>query len=608
MMKTKIVSLLLCLVIALSLFPIVVSAAIPYRAAVAVTENATAAHTMVGVLWDQNNTWMATNGFMNSTANDTRVQTLGGLNKPWMVTDNKTLTAIPVPLSSQTNLYFVTGENEASSMNIITGDGGYVTTVDHADLELGVDGILEYSGYIRDGIILSKGGSENITYYSAGAEYYSSYTSEVDPSGDIVKGTDNITATSQLDNVDCYDYMITPGIANVDVTFEIKANGQAVNVYGYGGIAFGNTVNDISGFAATDIWVASNARNATDIWLTIGRGASVATDYAVVAAATPYYCRLVKSYGNDTAVCYVYSDPARTVLFDTISIAGCGSTTVYGYAFGYVNYNFGLANRQFDGYIKNFSYEYSAGIYLNGAGKVLHSNISPGQHAIGVSANATSNQVELWVDGSLDDSDTLDAGFANTSDNWTFYADPYANCIKITQAGAETLWYQPNTIISGTTLPNRASAINDGVITWGSNPAGITVTLGSMSSPVTTGIGIGSAGTSDLMPEAGGTDWRPGTDISATLQTNPLRPIVTAISDNTTLSERQVWVWFGIIILIFVAALVGSRVRGHHLITGIAVSVTLVLLVVWTVFPPLSLAVIILAILGGLISERSHSL
>lgn len=108
-----------------------------YRAPVSVTENASTSYTMLPVIWSQNNDWLADNGFMKSTANDTRVQTLGGLNKPWMVADNKTLTAIPVPANSQTNLYFVTGESAASAMDIITGLGGYVTVLDDPLLKFG---------------------------------------------------------------------------------------------------------------------------------------------------------------------------------------------------------------------------------------------------------------------------------------------------------------------------------------------------------------------------------------------------------------------------------------------------------------------------------------
>jgi len=119
-----------------------------YRAPVAITENTSTSYDMLPVLWDQNNTWLASNGFMNSTANDTRVQTLGGSNKPHMVADNKTLTAIPVPASSQTNLYFVTGESELSAFDIIVGYDGYFTVDDAAAIELSDNFTIEQSGWV----------------------------------------------------------------------------------------------------------------------------------------------------------------------------------------------------------------------------------------------------------------------------------------------------------------------------------------------------------------------------------------------------------------------------------------------------------------------------
>lgn len=45
---------------------------------------------------------------------------------------------------------------------------------------------------------------------------------------------------------------------------------------------------------------------------------------------------------------------------------------------------------------------------------------------------------------------------------------------------AEVGWFQPNAIIAGTTLPDRdtADGAQNGVITWGANPAGVGVTIG----------------------------------------------------------------------------------------------------------------------------------
>ena len=187
------------------------------------------------------------------------------------------------------------------------------------------------------------------------------------------------------------------------------------------------------------------------------------------------------------------------------------------------------------------------------------------------------------------------------------YGYSYGTEITFTTRG-QILWFEPNTIISGTTLPNRTGGGN-GVITWGANPTGVGVSLGSMTSSGQSDIGVVSdTSTGDILPTVGGTDWRPDTGISASLQANPMRPIVTAISDNTTLSEYQVWVWFGIILVIFVTVLVGANVRGHHLITGIAMTVAIILLVVWTIFPWGTLFIAALAVILGLVSERSPSL
>jgi len=159
------------------------------------------------------------------------------------------------------------------------------------------------------------------------------------------------------------------------------------------------------------------------------------------------------------------------------------------------------------------------------------------------------------------------------------------------------------------TLPDREAAANDAIITWGYNPSGVDATLGSMTSSGQPALWVSSEeATSDLLPTAGGTDWDTAPAVTGALLTNPMRPIIVAISDNTTFSERQVWVWLGVILVIFVMALTSRAVRGHYLITGVAAGAVIVFLVVQTIFPIWALVFVILAILGGLVSERSHSL
>ena len=158
-------------------------------------------------------------------------------------------------------------------------------------------------------------------------------------------------------------------------------------------------------------------------------------------------------------------------------------------------------------------------------------------------------------------------------------------------------------------MPDRQGAAQDGAISWGSNPGGITVTVGSM---VSSGQGVvgeeEDTETSDILPPAGTTDWAEDPDVTGALLTNPMRPIVVAVSDNTTLSERQVWVYFGLILLLLVTAGVSRIVHGHHLITGIAAAAIVIALSVMTIWPLWALVFAALAVVGGLVAERSPSL
>ncbi len=119
-----------------------------YRAPLAIIESAGTSYSMFPAIVDSGNLWMSNNGFMGTDAMDTRVQTLGGLNKPHMVVVDKTLTAVPVPANSQTNLYFATGETNLTSMDIIAGHDGYVIISDSPTLELGSDFVVEQNGYV----------------------------------------------------------------------------------------------------------------------------------------------------------------------------------------------------------------------------------------------------------------------------------------------------------------------------------------------------------------------------------------------------------------------------------------------------------------------------
>ncbi len=523
-----------------------------YRAPIAITENASTSYVMLPVLWNQNNAWLATNGFMNSTANDTRVQTLGGLNKPWMVADNKTLTAIPVPAGSQTNLYFVTGESAASAMDIIVGYGGNVTIPYDATMDLGDSGNITFTDTYVD---MSQVGS-NLAYSPSSSRTW-------------ISGSSNLTSA----------ILQSPAWYTANYTID-------------SGAAWANDNNAVDNNTATFATSTSE------------------TDYLELNLITPAYSDKVRIYANDsggganptTSIDIYYSGSWHNIQ------NGIGTANTW-VEYAFVKQLISAMRVKFTANLDHALGELQYWGYDIPAISVTYNSMTSDEYDITTAIDTVN--MTLYIDGLPVATTPLGAIVVPVSGNdWYLmqgnslsYMGSYTHT-----AGGNITQYQPSATISGVTLPDEVGT-NDGVITWGANPAGVGAILGSMSSSGQPSIGGASdTSTRDILPPVGGTDWRPDAGVSATLQANPMRSIVTAISDNTTLSEYQVWVWFGIIFVVFITVLVGSRVNGHHLITGIAASAAIIMMIAWTVFPLLSLLVVVLAIWGGLISERSHSL
>ncbi|KKN30088.1 hypothetical protein LCGC14_0837650 [marine sediment metagenome] len=152
---------------------------------------------------------------------------------------------------------------------------------------------------------------------------------------------------------------------------------------------------------------------------------------------------------------------------------------------------------------------------------------------------------------------------------------------------------------------------NDSRITWGVNPTGISVTLGSMvaaSQPV-----IGAAEdvpARDILPPITVSDWFGDGTVSGSTLTNPIRPLITAMSDNTTLTEIQVWRLMGIIAVLFATVATAFTVRGHQGITAIVAGVMLGGLVAFdsNIFPMWTLVIAAGLFIAGIVAERSPSL
>jgi len=502
---------------------------------------------------------MEDNGFFGTGANTTRVQTLGGLDKPHMVTNNRTLTAIPVPANSQSNLYFVTGESE-QAMSIITGNGGYVTTSDNSNLELGDNFTLTYTGWVNTTL----GSSLNAT-----------------PASTLLSenGTVLWNAAQLVDgNVATQGFHTdTTGIGSW-VLIDYGPDWRALTKWEY-----------YVGAAADATWnIQYSADNAT--WGTAYVGLDVAPGGAGWKTAT------WASVGT-----YQYWRSLKT----DVAVAGDGHMELQteGYSTGgilvekpgaFVLYNSGSGNVTTQ----------IIGTSMN----VTATGVSVSAPRIVVSANTTT--LAISINGTVIDTVTLSANVTNNANNWVFLSGiPYASNITLSVNGTQQLWYQPIVMISGDVLPDRAGGDNNGTITWGTNPTGVSVSVGTMTSSGQPSVGaVTPDPTRDLLGVAGGGDWNVEPDVSGTLLTNPFRPIIVAVSDNTSLTERQTWIWSGIAFVVMVFGVAARGLKGHVGLAGVATGVALIINIAMTVFPIITLPFAIVLVVGGLVSERSQSL
>ena len=148
-------------------------------------------------------------------------------------------------------------------------------------------------------------------------------------------------------------------------------------------------------------------------------------------------------------------------------------------------------------------------------------------------------------------------------------------------------------------------------ITWGVNPTGISVTLGSMvaaSQPVIGGTEAAPA--RDILPPITVSDWFGDGTVSGSTLTNPIRPLITAMSDNTTLTEIQVWRLMGVIAILFATVATAFTIRQHQGITAIVAGVMLGGLVAFdsNIFPMWTLVIATGLFIAGVVAERSPSL
>ena len=138
------------------------------------------------------------------------------------------------------------------------------------------------------------------------------------------------------------------------------------------------------------------------------------------------------------------------------------------------------------------------GLFEYNCGGVTLTSVTPadtGVHILIVETYGV-GLVRLLVDGVVEDSDVIVSAIGPNDDfvlgESTAQSVPYFNYWKITTSGVLRLWQQCNAVTADG-VPDQSGNGNSGVITWGANPVGITVTAGPVGAVVTPTVTPGPA-------------------------------------------------------------------------------------------------------------------
>lgn len=412
----RLISLILAIIMLVAVtVPVLAST---YEAMVLVKETQSTAYEMLGIRVPANITWWAANGYIDADGRDSRMMRVS-TECPHMLQDDNIFFADVVSALTSTSYDVATGET-AQDMSIVPGHGGYVTVADAAALELGNNFRVEYYGYC--GLVATrvhKPFSFWITDDGAGTIEGALLTnSDTLPTG-FVDGSGTWANEAQA-----YDNLIaTAATENVGAGVwgnYLELTHAAMDIEGvryY--ISIG--AHDVNDLVDIDVYDGT--------WHDVYQGSYTASAWLINTA--------------------VYED-------------------ITSIRFRFYNNNVGIQVASiFEGHYSNDV----ANLAVNAVG------VSDGGHKVELYADGTNMYME--IDDIYKDFVGLAGASANDYDgNWILDADPWWSYYRhYVNAATLVVNYQPNDIISGTTLPDLEGMAQDGMFVYGNNPVGILLTM-----------------------------------------------------------------------------------------------------------------------------------
>lgn len=404
--------------------------------AISVLNNGTTVYPAIPILASINNAQMYSQGYMLVTGLDTNMQE-GASNTPYMVDTVNTGIGTAGFATGQRRTYFYRLNNvpPQTGFPVIVGYGGNVTVTDSPTLELGNNFTYSTTGYIDT----TAGANKNLLYKPGAIRVSTNETinGQVDASISSVALPTSYTDLSGVwtNEVNAFD--------NNTATFASCLNIPVLSWSGYLGL-------NRAAVSISNVWVYPTRSNAAVNLIEVGvwYGGGWNTIYSGAFTSGIWVGCPIGSLQTVTA--------ARVRFYNAD-----GGTTYH----AYVNeFSFGPVD-----------------LVVSASG-ITSSDI------VQVSANVAN--LTISINGVERGTILLNGlGITNTTNSYILMAGNsmvYASSTIISINGTQQLWFQPVQMPTGTALPDRSGNGHNGVIAWGTNPTGIEVTIGAITSSSST--------------------------------------------------------------------------------------------------------------------------
>ncbi len=611
-MKNRILVLFSFIVVLVFCFSLPVFAADTwdYYFSFSVSDNTGVDRTYLPILTGISGQSLIDSHYLNSSGNETDMKE-GSTTKDYGVSTGNVSLVIPSLIGGQTRTYrFYTGYNLATSQSIIPGYGGYFTIPDASVLDLSNNGsiiLTDFSFSMTSTKETKFNRCNSISLYTIDS---TKIVADVAVSTNALDFEQSNGDSVAVNDADAFTFSSGGGI---DLPFSIV-----------GWIKPESSINSpffIKGTSASSEWSFNNYNNQP--LMTLYNGANYIGQMATTTLNNGTWYHIGMSYsGSKTAAgikLYIDGVSAPSSPLINGSYAGMTNTATSLYLGSYPgvgNYDGVLSNlklynteltpsemmndylgvhkatnlvawyKLIDGSgnpIDSSGNDYNAvsntadWITTGGQCKVsaVVSGISSGEKDITILLD--SNNLTLFVDSQ---NSTVSLGGISVPDSGSDYVlenFSYIGSLKYYVGGNLIAWYEPTSIISGTTLPDRQGADNNATITWGSNPSGITVTLLGMTSyETTTKTGADSAviGSNAVQEYEEPSDWFVTGTFSGVL-TPELKEVFTTKATELGMPTRSLYlmIMFGVAVAIGLSILLYT---GSVLIAIIGISAVLI--------------------------------